>query len=258
MCIRDRFYLEVLSDWTRIMQIATYLDNTVWTRYYNWTVWSSWIFWKATWTNTWDQTNITWNAWTATALQTARTINWVSFNWTANISVPSNITPWTAWNVLTSNWTTWESQPPTWWGWGITDIFYAYDATIINPLPLTPTKIIFDTELIDTWNNYDITTGLYTIPTDWQYYFNVNINVQNVLDGDDIRTLLYVNGTTLKWFWDTISPKAVTVKLTSNNSLILSLTAWDTVEVRVGNAVVSRWNTLWSIYDTYFQWYKIA
>lgn len=38
-------------------------------------------------TNTGDQTNITGNAGTATALQTARTINGVSFNGTANITV---------------------------------------------------------------------------------------------------------------------------------------------------------------------------
>ena len=67
------FYLEVLSDWTRIMQIATYLDNTVWTRYYNWTVWSTWIFWKATWTNTWDQTSIVWITWTKAQFNTAVT-----------------------------------------------------------------------------------------------------------------------------------------------------------------------------------------
>jgi len=39
--------------------------------------------------NTGDQTSITGNAATATALQTARTINGVSFNGTANITVPS-------------------------------------------------------------------------------------------------------------------------------------------------------------------------
>jgi len=37
------FALEVLSDWIRIMQIATYLDTTIYTRYYNWTSWFSWI-----------------------------------------------------------------------------------------------------------------------------------------------------------------------------------------------------------------------
>ena len=40
-------------------------------------------------TNTGDQTNITGNAGTATALQTARTINGVSFDGTANITIPS-------------------------------------------------------------------------------------------------------------------------------------------------------------------------
>lgn len=40
-------------------------------------------------TNTGDQTNVTGNAGTATALQTARTINGVSFDGTANITVPA-------------------------------------------------------------------------------------------------------------------------------------------------------------------------
>lgn len=41
-------------------------------------------------TNTGDQTSVTGNAGTATALQTARTINGVSFNGTANITVPAS------------------------------------------------------------------------------------------------------------------------------------------------------------------------
>ena len=55
------FYLEVLVDATgRIMQIATYLDNTIWTRYYDWiSAWSTWVVWLSTWTNTWDETTTT-------------------------------------------------------------------------------------------------------------------------------------------------------------------------------------------------------
>jgi hypothetical protein len=43
--------------------------------------------------NSGDQTSVTGNAGTATTLQSARTINGVSFNGSANIIVPSNITP---------------------------------------------------------------------------------------------------------------------------------------------------------------------
>ena len=43
-------------------------------------------------TNTGDQTTITGNAGTATALQTARTLNGVSFDGTANITVPTDLT----------------------------------------------------------------------------------------------------------------------------------------------------------------------
>jgi len=68
-------------------------------------------------TNTGDQTTITGNAGTATALATARTINGVSFDGTANITVPSDITPWTSGNVLTSNGSVWTSSAPSGGGW---------------------------------------------------------------------------------------------------------------------------------------------
>jgi hypothetical protein len=52
------------------------------------------------------------NAATATALQNARTINTVSFNGTANISVPSNIAPGTSGNLMKSNGSVWTSAAP--------------------------------------------------------------------------------------------------------------------------------------------------
>jgi hypothetical protein len=60
-------------------------------------------------TNTGDQTNITGNAGTATILQTARTINGISFNGSANITVPSNIAPGISGNVMVSNGSVWTS-----------------------------------------------------------------------------------------------------------------------------------------------------
>jgi hypothetical protein len=47
----------------------------------------------------------------ATILATARTINGVSFNGSANITVPSDITPGTPGNILTSTGTVWVSAP---------------------------------------------------------------------------------------------------------------------------------------------------
>jgi len=88
---------------------------------WNWDVTASWdITWNnLSWTNTWDQTTVSWNAWTATALETARTIWWVSFDWTANIDLPwvntawNQNTSWTAanvtWTVAIANWGTWLS-----------------------------------------------------------------------------------------------------------------------------------------------------
>jgi hypothetical protein len=59
------------------------------------------------------QTTVSGNAGTATTLETARTINGVSFNGSANISVPSNIAPSTSGNVMTSNGTVWTSSAPS-------------------------------------------------------------------------------------------------------------------------------------------------
>jgi hypothetical protein len=64
-------------------------------------------------TNSGDQTTITGNAGTATVLQTARTINGISFNGSANIIVPSDIAPGTAGNVMQSTGTAWASNTPT-------------------------------------------------------------------------------------------------------------------------------------------------
>lgn len=70
--------------------------------------------------NTGDQTNVsgssgscTGNAATATKLAATKTINGVAFDGSANITVPSNITPGTIGNVLTSNGVTWESSAPS-------------------------------------------------------------------------------------------------------------------------------------------------
>lgn len=57
--------------------------------------------------------DITGNAGTATALQTPRDINGVSFDGTVNISVPSDIAPGLAGNVMTSTGVVWSSAAPS-------------------------------------------------------------------------------------------------------------------------------------------------
>lgn len=64
-------------------------------------------------TNTGDQTSVTGNAGTATSLQTARTINGVSFDGTANISVPAINDPTPTFATLTDSATvTWAFTSP--------------------------------------------------------------------------------------------------------------------------------------------------
>jgi hypothetical protein len=63
-------------------------------------------------TNSGDQTSVTGNAGTATKLQTAILLNGVSTDFSSNVNVPSNITPGTANNVMTSNGSVWYSKTP--------------------------------------------------------------------------------------------------------------------------------------------------
>ena len=243
------FFLEVLSDWTRIMQIATYLDNTVWTRYYNWTVWSTWVFWKATWDNTWDQTNITWNAWTATALQTARTINWVSFDWTANISVPSDITPWTSWNVLTSNWTAWESQAPAWWGGWISEVFSVFRDSDSWTTAWVNTLLTWVTALVNDNSNFNLTNDEWTCPSDWDYIFDLVLYTE----GTEQLTILWLyDGTDTLYTWQSVT-HWTSQWYTGRVFTKMTLTAWDKVRWRVTIA----WANVIS-WTTMFSWYKIS
>ena len=86
----------------------------------------------------WVQTDITGNAWTATALQTARTINWVSFDWTANITTGVINTKTTK----SSN-TVYQAS----WNWGVL-VFVktgaSYEGVIIySDWTATPTTIVW-------------------------------------------------------------------------------------------------------------------
>ena len=106
-----------------------------------WTATATWgLTWDVTWNCSWSSGSTTWNAATATELETARTIWWTLFDWTADITVAS-ATGWFAvtwWNLtLDTNdfvvntdkfvvdWATWNTIAL----WTI-DIWHATDTTI--------------------------------------------------------------------------------------------------------------------------------
>ena len=122
-------------------------------------------------TNTWDQTTVSWNAWTATALETARTIWWVSFDWTANINLP-----WVnaSWNQDTS-WTAADAtalETPRAINWVNFD--WSADITLLERVVTTTddATAVIDVDVTDVYElsavaNATVFTLTWT-PTDWQ------------------------------------------------------------------------------------------
>lgn len=131
------FALEVYTyDTNRIMQIATYLDSSIYTRYYNGSVWSTWVssFWvlssniaSATTTNlataTGNTIHITWTT-TITWFWTVNT--WAKFtlifDWilTLTHNATSLILPTWA-NITTAVWDSLEIVSEWSWNWRVVD-----------------------------------------------------------------------------------------------------------------------------------------
>ena len=163
--------------------------------------------WTATGTNTWDQTTVSWNAWTATALETARTINTVSFDGTANISVPSDITAWTSWNILTSNGTVWTSAAPASSGHTIED----------EGTPLTTREALnfiwaWVTVTDNAWTNAsDVTLNSPASDPSWVTWADAVTNIMSLTQAEydaigtpDASTIYNITDATAGWGWITM------------------------------------------------------
>lgn len=129
-------------------------------------------------------TTITGNAGTATKLAATKTINGVSFDGSANITVPSDITPSTSGNVLTSNGSVWTSAPisvPT--EAANTDINIGIDnAKFLTSLALAGSYIYTDGWLParETWTyvSADGNTGVFNVAADVTTKYSVGMRVK--------------------------------------------------------------------------------
>jgi hypothetical protein len=146
-------------------------------------------------TNSGDQTSVSGNAGTATALQTARNINGVAFDGTANITVPSNITPGPVGNVMMSTGSdTWTSDTP---------VDYTTLVAVKHPAMNTQTGSSYTLQLTD--DNALVTMSyatacILTVPTNTSVAFPYSstsytvINIANL--GAGTLTVTPISGVT--------------------------------------------------------------
>ena len=134
---KDKAAMKGTSTWVNTISVAntsvTSYTNTIPAQTGTFAMTSD-ITWTNSGTNTGDQTTVTWNAWTATALQTARTIWWTSFDWTANIAI---------WALNSTNvWATTSAElagvlsDETWTGL----VVFGTSPTLVTPVLWTPTS----------------------------------------------------------------------------------------------------------------------
>lgn len=199
----------------------------------------------ATWTNTWDQTTVSWNAWTATALQTARTIGWTSFDWTANIAI---------WALNSTNvWATtsaelaWVISNET-WSWLL--VFWT-SPTLITPLLWTPTSwVLTNCTWTATWLTSWITNALKSATT--------TVNVSSATAPSVWQVLTATSSTAATWqagwaWWN----KTVFLMATAwqNDGTVtfvwmspcVNMADWVTDNVRVWWTVPDGWATISSV-----------
>lgn len=90
------------------------------------------------------------------------------------------------------------------------------------------TKIVFDTELYDTNNNF--ASGTYTVPLTGFYHFDSSANISSNADAQDFSLIVYKNGSQLvPGFQNTTSKGSGTIG--ANVSIDVSLTAGDTIDI---------------------------
>jgi len=192
------------------------------------------------WTVAW--TNIT-TAWDVTG--TATNLSWTPAlpNWvTATTQAPSD-------NSTKLATTAYVDAASGWWP---TAMFSAHPVSNIT-LTWTLTKMNFNAALINDWD-YNTTTARYTAPSTWQYFIWMDIYIASTFGGDQIYFRIYKNWGNIK----TISVSGSSIGTTVSSWDVITLNAWDYIELYWANAAASSRGTIYSSWiSTNFYWYKL-
>jgi len=205
------------------------------------------------------------NAATATALATARTISGVSFNGTANITIPF---PGLG------------SKPTTLAGYGITDGlknsnnlsdvsnattafnnlrtgFTNMAAALVGTQALSAaafTPIIFDTAVYDSQSEYSTSTGIFTAKNSGTYFVSAGLYIGGVGAGTNEVVSVFVNGAEQTRLFQIYIATSGTAMI--GGSSILQLNAGDQVQIN-GFSSVAGGSVGGAVKDNYFRMVRI-
>ena len=180
------------------------------------------VIWNTSNTNTGDQTISD-----ATITTTDITTNNVSTS--KHWFVPKG--SWVATEFLNGNGV---YSTPAWGGGGVSDWFSAY---VWSSASLTTSfaKVQFNTERADDGGNYDNATYTYTVPSTWWYIFTANVEIYWLTTWDNAGVSWFLNGSNIG-----IEQISANSRVAYSPSIIIDLTAADTMDLRVRNATASR------------------
>lgn len=223
------------ADTDNVFEILNWAGTTTFSVDGNWDIVAN----NISWTNTWDQTEVSWKSGSTDALNSA----------TTSVDVSSATAPTNGQVLTATSWSaaTWQNA----WGW-LSEIFSAYAnvSTVIQAW--TPLKIIYWTELTDTWGNYDPITWIYTVPSDWIYQFNTSIDLVSAWVWNNVTIFIYKNSSIVSATQNAFQKNFEVRQQTRQ----LSLLAWDEITIRL-LGVVTLWNTSSWIRSNFFEWYKL-
>lgn len=236
--------------WTSVQAHSTVLDNTT-------ASFTTADETKLDWIESWAEVNEVTLAGTETL--TNKDLTSITNTFPTNIEDIKDITP-TKWDVIVYNGTNWvdvwvgtndqvltaDSTQSAWvawkdvWGGGwSSDFLSAYRSSDQSITSGVFTTILFNVKDTDPWSNYNTSTWIYTVPSDWTYYIESTIFFQSVTD---VLTNIVINWTTIKtddkWWANT--------DLTQHLSIIRPLVTNDEIEIELRHFSWSNRNVEWS------------
>jgi len=187
-------------------------------------------------------TTVAWTSVSTSALKSATT--------TVNISSATAPTTGQVLTATSSTAATWQT-PSSWWIW---TTWFSVNLTADQTITSANTIIGFNNEEFDDWSNFNTGTYKYTAPTTGKYeiWYALFINSW-IVSWDLIYSIMYKNWSTAMIY---NYQRAGWAELSLASSRFFSLTAWDTIELKIANWTASRWNLSWTL--SWIYWYKLA